>query len=157
METGPAPSGRLRRADPGPAEGRFWKELCKNRWPCKGVSSPSLERQLTREGPRSPAPHPSTPGGDPQVSSLMGSGLCLKGPRGELPASAAKTRAQESWHRPPPLSKGLQKSKSPASECSSAPLAEPSGKLLLPHLSTGAPQGQGRGDLQNKEETSKQR
>lgn len=67
--------------------------------PCKGMSSPSLEGMLAREGPWSAAQ-----GGGPEVSSPMGSGLCLEGTRGsfqlQLPRQQPKRVGTAHQHSP---------------------------------------------------------
>lgn len=67
------------------------KEVCENRWPCKGMSSPSLERILAGKGPRSP-PWPPTQSG--RASSPMASGHCPADTRGSFQLQPPRQRPQ---------------------------------------------------------------
>lgn len=126
------------------------KEVCENRWPCKGMSSPSLERILAGKGPRSPQP-----GRPPKAV-----GLPLRWPQAtarQTPGEASSSSHQDKDPREsaPLIDPSPKDYRSQNLLPLTAPkhwLAEPSGKLLLRHLSASASQGQGQGDLQNKEE-----
>lgn len=97
------------------------KEVCENRWPCKGMSSPSLERILAGKGPRSPQPGlPPTQSGEPQASSPMASGHCLADTRGSFQLRPPRQRPQRVGTVRRSFSKGLQKSKPPVSDCPQA-------------------------------------
>lgn len=124
-------------------------------------SSPAREtfpRISAREGPQRDllASLPPKAGIPPQISSQMASGLCLEGTRGSFQHQLPRHRPRRVGTVHQPLSKGEQKSKPSASECPRAPgLAEPSRKLLLPHVPgewrfPGAVSGR----LQNKEEAT---
>lgn len=127
------------------------KEVCKNKWPCKGMSSLSLERILAGKGRRSPQPasHPK-----PRASGFLSDGLrSLPGRhQGKRPAPDKDPRELAPFIDPSPKDSRCQNLLP-----QTVPkhwLAESSGKLLLRHLSTGASQEQGQGDLPNKEEAT---
>lgn len=117
------------------------RELCRNRWPCEGMSS------LPLEGPWGPPAQSPTQSRDPQVSTQTASssdwralgeassfGCRDKGPR-EL-ALSTHTLQRLTEVLPQTVPKHL--------------LAEFSGKVLLPSLSTGASQGRARGPAEQR-------
>nr|XP_054369212.1 uncharacterized protein LOC129046489 [Mirounga angustirostris] len=103
-EKGPAPSRRLLRTDPGPARGKWGADSSAKETGglAEGSSSPALETFRRISAQEGPPAQPPTQSRDPS-SDFLSDGLrpLPGGHQGKLPASAAKTRAQKSWHHPP--------------------------------------------------------